>query len=31
MIKIEDINEAYEKVKDEDVRFRYVIDMQSIK
>jgi uncharacterized zinc-type alcohol dehydrogenase-like protein len=31
MINIEDINEAYEKVKDEDVRFRYVIDMQSIK
>ena len=31
MISIEDINDAYEKIKDEDVRFRYVIDMNSIK
>ena len=31
MINIQDINEAFEKVKNEDVRFRYVIDMQSLK
>jgi len=31
MIKIQDINEAFEKIKDEDVRFRYVIDMASLK
>jgi len=31
MINIEDINDAYEKMKDEDVRFRYVIDLKSIK
>lgn len=31
MIDIQDINEAYEKVKDEEVRFRYVIDMESLK
>ncbi|WP_428331652.1 NAD(P)-dependent alcohol dehydrogenase [Mucilaginibacter sp.] len=31
MINIEDINEAYQKMKDEDVRFRYVIDLKSIK
>jgi uncharacterized zinc-type alcohol dehydrogenase-like protein len=31
MISIEEINDAFEKIKDEDVRFRYVIDMQSIK
>lgn len=31
MINIQDINEAYDKMKDEDVRFRYVIDMASIK
>lgn len=31
MINIEDINDAYTKIKDEDVRFRYVIDMQSLK
>ncbi|NCD68342.1 NAD(P)-dependent alcohol dehydrogenase [Mucilaginibacter agri] len=30
LIDIPEINEAYEKVKDEDVRFRYVIDMASI-
>ena len=31
MIDIEDINEAFDKVKDEEVRFRYVIDMKSLK
>lgn len=31
MIRIQDINDAYKKVLDEDVRFRYVIDMQSLK
>jgi uncharacterized zinc-type alcohol dehydrogenase-like protein len=31
MINIEDINEAFEKIRDEEVRFRYVIDMQSLK
>ncbi|UKT65715.1 NAD(P)-dependent alcohol dehydrogenase [Pedobacter mucosus] len=31
MINIEDINEAFNKVKDEEVRFRYVIDMASLK
>ena len=31
LIDIEDINEAFEKVKDEEVRFRYVIDMKSLK
>ena len=31
MIDIQDINDAYDKIKDEDVRFRYVIDMQSLK
>lgn len=30
MIDIEDINEAFEKIKDEEVRFRYVIDMKSL-
>lgn len=30
MINIQDVNEAYEKMKNEDVRFRYVIDMNSI-
>lgn len=30
MISIEDINKAYDKIKNEDVRFRYVIDMQSL-
>jgi len=29
MIQIEQINEAFQKVKEEDVRFRYVIDMKS--
>jgi uncharacterized zinc-type alcohol dehydrogenase-like protein len=31
MIKMQEINEAFEKVKNEEVRFRYVIDMQSLK
>ncbi len=31
MITIQGINEAFEKIVDEDVRFRYVIDMQSLK
>lgn len=31
MINIQDINDAFEKMKDEEVRFRYVIDMQSLK
>ncbi len=31
MIDIKNINDAFDKVKDEDVRFRYVIDMQSLK
>jgi uncharacterized zinc-type alcohol dehydrogenase-like protein len=31
MIKIQDINTAFEKLKDEEVRFRYVIDMASLK
>ena len=31
MINIEDINDAFDKVKNEEVRFRYVIDMKSLK
>ena len=31
MINIEDINDAFDRIKNEDVRFRYVIDMQSLK
>jgi uncharacterized zinc-type alcohol dehydrogenase-like protein len=31
MINIEEINDAFEKVKNEEVRFRYVIDMKSLK
>jgi len=31
IIKIQNINEAFEKMKDEEVRFRYVIDMASLK
>jgi uncharacterized zinc-type alcohol dehydrogenase-like protein len=31
IIPIQEINEAFEKIKDENVRFRYVIDMQSLK
>ena len=29
MITMQDINEAFDKIKDEDVRFRYVIDMMG--
>ena len=31
VISIQDINDAFQRVKDEDVRFRYVIDMASLK
>ena len=31
LIKIQDINDAYDRMLDEDVRFRFVIDMQSLK
>ncbi|UJF30419.1 NAD(P)-dependent alcohol dehydrogenase [Kaistella sp. 97-N-M2] len=31
MIKIQDINEAYERMLKSDVRYRFVIDMQSLK
>jgi uncharacterized zinc-type alcohol dehydrogenase-like protein len=31
IIKIDEINEAYKRVKEGDVRFRYVIDMASLK
>jgi uncharacterized zinc-type alcohol dehydrogenase-like protein len=31
MIRIQDINDAYSKVEKGDVRFRYVIDMASLK
>jgi len=31
LIPIEDINKAFDKIKDEDVRFRYVIDSSSFK
>ena len=31
MINMQDINEAFQHVKNEEVRFRYVIDMQSLK
>lgn len=31
MIDIKDINKAFDKIKDEEVRFRYVIDMESLK
>lgn len=31
LIKIQDINTAFDKLKDEEVRFRYVIDMASLK
>ena len=30
LIPIQDINDAYKKVEDGDVRFRYVIDMKSL-
>lgn len=31
LINIQNINEAFDKIKDEEVRFRYVIDMASLK
>ena len=31
IIAIQDVNDAYKKVEDGDVRFRYVIDMASLK
>ena len=31
MIKIEDINDAHKRIDDREVRFRYVIDMASLK
>jgi hypothetical protein len=31
MIGIQEINEAFKKMKEEEVRFRYVIDMISLK
>jgi uncharacterized zinc-type alcohol dehydrogenase-like protein len=31
LIDIQDVNTAYKRVKNEDVRFRYVIDMASLK
>ncbi|RSK50997.1 NAD(P)-dependent alcohol dehydrogenase [Hymenobacter rigui] len=31
MIRMQDINKAFDKLKDEQVRFRYVIDMASLK
>ena len=31
MITMEEINDAFEKIKDEEVRFRYVIDMETFK
>lgn len=31
MIEIQDINNAFDRMQDEDVRFRFVIDMQSLK
>jgi uncharacterized zinc-type alcohol dehydrogenase-like protein len=31
MIRIQDINDAYNKVEKGEVRFRYVIDMASLK
>lgn len=31
MIRMQDINDAFEKMQKEEVRFRYVIDMQSLK
>ncbi|MCE6991504.1 zinc-binding dehydrogenase [Dyadobacter sp. CY323] len=30
MISMEDINDAFKKIKDETVRFRYVVDMKSL-
>ena len=31
LINIEDINEAYERILDADVKYRFVIDMKSLK
>jgi uncharacterized zinc-type alcohol dehydrogenase-like protein len=31
MIKMQDINQAFDKMQDEEVHYRYVIDMQSLK
>jgi uncharacterized zinc-type alcohol dehydrogenase-like protein len=31
MIKMQDINDAFDRMQNEEVRFRYVIDMQSLK
>jgi len=31
IIPIQDVNKAYKRMLDEDVRFRFVIDMQSLK
>lgn len=31
LISIEDVNDAFDKIKNEEVRFRYVIDMQTLK
>jgi uncharacterized zinc-type alcohol dehydrogenase-like protein len=31
LIKIQDVNSAYDRMLDEDIRFRFVIDMQSLK
>ena len=31
VIPIQEINDAYKRIKEEDVRFRYVIDMASLK
>jgi uncharacterized zinc-type alcohol dehydrogenase-like protein len=31
MIDIKDVNKAYDRLMDEDVRFRFVIDMESLK
>ena len=31
MIEIQNINKAFDRMQDEDVRFRFVIDMQSLK
>lgn len=31
LINIEEINDAFEKIKDQEIKFRYVIDLQSLK
>jgi uncharacterized zinc-type alcohol dehydrogenase-like protein len=30
-VNIDEINKAFDKIKSEEVRFRYVIDMKSLK